>query len=49
LVNEEIEGMRKVWNVSMAGMFSNAGLSRATGGNLEIHNLTVCVAALKEK
>ena len=49
LINEEIEGMRKVWNVPMAGMFSNAELARATGGNLEMHNLTACVVALKEK
>jgi hypothetical protein len=33
----------------MAGMFSNAELARAAGGNLEIHNLTACVVALKEK
>jgi len=49
LINEEIEGMRKVWNVPIAGMFSNAELARATGGNLEMHNLTACVVALKEK
>ena len=48
LVNEEIEGMRKVWNVPMVGMFSNAELARATGGNLEMHNLTACVVVLKE-
>lgn len=49
LVNEEIEGMRRVWNVPIAGMFSNAELARATGGNLEMHNLTACVVAMKEK
>jgi hypothetical protein len=49
LINEEIEGMRKVWNAPTAGMFSNAELARATGGNLEMHNLTACVVALKEK
>jgi hypothetical protein len=49
LINEEIEGMRKVWNAPTAGMFSNAELARATGGNLETHNLTACVVALKEK
>jgi hypothetical protein len=49
LVNDEIEGIKKVWNAPMAGMFSNAELARATGGNLEMHNLTVCVVALKEK
>lgn len=49
LINQEIEGIKKVWNVPMVGMFSNAELGRATGGNLEMHNLTTCVVALKEK
>lgn len=48
LINQEIEGIKKVWNVPMVGMFSNAELGRATGGNLEMHNLTTCVVALKE-
>jgi hypothetical protein len=49
LINEEIKGMNKVWDAPMAGMFSNAELARATGGNLEMHNLTACVVAIKEK
>ena len=49
LMSEEIEGVKKVWNVPMVGMFSNAELARATGGNLEMHNLTTCVVALKEE
>lgn len=49
LMNLEIEGIKKVWNVPLAGMFSNAELGRATGGNLEMHNLTTCCVALKEK
>ena len=49
LMNQEIEGVRKVWNAPMVGMFSNGELGRATGGNLEMHNLTTCVVALKEK
>ena len=49
MMNMEIEGIRKVWNAPMAGMFSNGELGRATGGNLEMHNLTTCVVALKEK
>ncbi len=49
LINQEIEGVKKVWNVPMVGMFSNAELGRATGGNLEMHNLTTCCIALKEK
>ncbi len=49
LMSEELEGIKKVWNVPMAGMFSNSELGRATGGNLEMHNLTTCTIALKEK
>jgi hypothetical protein len=49
LMNLEIEGIKKVWNVPMAGMFSNAELARATKGNLEMHNCTTCCVALKEK
>ena len=49
LMTQEIEGVKNVWNVPMAGMFSNSELGRATGGNLEMHNATTCVIALKEK
>ena len=49
LMTQEIEGIKNVWNIPMVGMFSNAELARATGGNLEMHNLTTCVVALKEK
>lgn len=49
LMSKEIEGIKNVWNAPMAGMFSNAELARATGGNLEMHNLTSCCVALKEK
>lgn len=49
LMNKEIEGINNVWNVPMVGMFSNAELARATKGNLEMHNLTTCCVALKER
>ena len=49
MMNMELEGIKHVWNVPMAGMFSNGELGRATGGNLEMHNLTTCCVALKEK
>jgi len=49
LMHTEIEGLKNVWNVPMTGMFSNAELARATGGNLEMHNCTTCCVALKEK
>lgn len=48
MMNMEIEGVRKLWNVPMAGMFSNGELARATEGSLEMHNLTTCCVALKE-
>ncbi len=49
LIGEEIRGMKEVWNVPMAGMFSNAEIGRTYGGNLEMHNLTTCYVVLKEK
>ena len=49
LMSEELEGVKNVWQVPMAGMFSYGELGRATGGNLELLNLTTCCVALKEK
>jgi len=49
MMNAEIEGVKQVWEVPMAGMFSYGELGRATGGNLELLNLTTCCVALKEK
>jgi len=49
MMTAELEGIKQVWNVPMAGMFSNAELGRMDGGNLEMHNLTTCCVALKEK
>ena len=49
LISEEIEGIRKVWDAPIAGMFSNAELARATNGNLEMHAFTACTVVLKEK
>jgi hypothetical protein len=49
MIGEEIEGIRKVWNVPMAGMFSLGEMARATNGNLEFHNLTACCVVLKER
>jgi hypothetical protein len=48
MMNAELEGIKEVWGVPMAGMFSNAELGRMAGGNLEMHNLTTCCVALKE-
>jgi hypothetical protein len=49
MMSVEIEGIKNIWNVPMVGMFSNAELARATGGNLEMHNLTTCCVAIREK
>ena len=49
MMQMEVEGLKNIWNVPMAGMFSNAELARATGGNLEMHNLTNCCVVMKEK
>lgn len=49
LMSKEIESIKEVWNVPMAGMFSNAKIGRATNGNLKMHNLTTCCVVLKEK
>jgi hypothetical protein len=49
MMNMEIEGVKNVWNVPMVGMFSNGELGRTVNGNLEMHNLTTCCIALKEK
>ena len=48
LINDEINSIRKVWDVPIAGMFSNAELARATNGNLEVHAFTACTVVLKE-
>ena len=49
MIQQEIEGLKNIWNVPMVGFFSNAELARASGGNLEMHNLTNCCVGLKEK
>jgi hypothetical protein len=49
LISEEIKGIKEVWNVPLAGMFSNAEIGPTRNGNVEMHNLTTCWVALKEK
>jgi len=49
LIGEEIKGIKEVWNVPLAGMFSGAEIGRTVNGNVEMHNLTTCWVALKEK
>jgi len=43
------ESGRKVWDLPIAGMFSNAALVRATNGNLEMNKLSIGCMAIKEK
>ena len=49
LMNKEIEGINKIWNAPMAGFFSLGEIARATDGNNDLHNLTTCCVAIKEK
>jgi hypothetical protein len=49
LISEEIQGVQKVCNVPMAGMFSHAELACATNVDLEMHGLAACCVLLKEK
>ncbi len=49
LAGDEIEGVRKAFNVPMAGFFTYGEYGRARNGNNEFHNNTCCWVALKEK
>ena len=49
LIGEEIEGIKKNFNVPMAGFFCYGEFGKATGGSNEFHNMTCCWLALKEK
>jgi hypothetical protein len=49
LISEEIKGIKEIWNIPLAGMFSNAEIGPTRNGNVEMHNLTTCWVALKEK
>lgn len=49
VVNDEIEGIQKVWNTPMAGFFSFGEFGRPPGGKTEVHGTTCSWVALKEK
>jgi hypothetical protein len=49
LVSEEIEGIKNVFNVPMAGFFTYGEFGKTNQGNNEFHNSTCCWVALKEK
>ncbi len=49
LVNQEIEGLQKVWDVPMAGFFSFGEFGKPPGGKSDVHGTTCSWVALKEK
>ncbi len=49
LAGDEIEGVRKAFNVPMAGFFTYGEYGRVKNGNNEFHNNTCCWVAIKEK
>jgi hypothetical protein len=49
LVGDEIEGVRNVFNVPMAGFFTYGEFGKTSHGDNEFHNNTCCWVALKEK
>jgi hypothetical protein len=49
LISEEIEGIKNVFNVPMAGFFTYGEFGKTNQGNNEFHNSTCCWVALKEE
>ncbi len=49
MISDEIEGVRKAFNVPMAGFFTYGEFGRTKNGNNELHTSTCCWVALKEK
>jgi hypothetical protein len=49
IAGDEVEGVRKAFNVPMAGFFTYGEYGRTRNGNNEFHNNTCCWVALKEK
>lgn len=48
MISEEINGIKNVFNVPLAGFFTYGEFGRATNGKNEFHNQTCCWVALKE-
>ncbi len=48
LIGDEIEGVRKTFNVPMAGFFTYGEFGRIKNGNNDFHASTCCWVALKE-
>jgi hypothetical protein len=49
LIGDEIEGVKNVFNVPMAGFFTYGEYGRTKSGKNEFHTSTCCWVALKEK
>jgi len=48
-VSEEIDGIKNIWNVPLAGFFCYGEIGRVVSGQHEFHNMTCSLATLKEK
>jgi hypothetical protein len=48
LIGDEIEGVKKAFDVPMAGLFTYGEFGRTKNGNNEFHNSTCCWVTLKE-
>ena len=48
-VSDELNGIKDIWNVPMAGFFCFGEIGRVEKGNTEFHNMTCSLAILKEK
>jgi hypothetical protein len=49
LIGREIQGLKDIWNVPMAGYFAYGEFGKANKGKQEFHNITCCWVALKER
>ena len=49
MANDEVEGLKDIWNVPMAGFYSYGEFGRATNARHEFHSTTISWATLKEK
>lgn len=49
MAGEEIDRIKKVWDVPLIGFFSYGEIGRSIKGKHEFHNNTCCIVVLKEK
>lgn len=49
LVEKEIQGLKNVWNIPMAGYFTYGEFGRSNRSKQEFQNITCCWVALKER